>query len=54
MELSRSQTEHDLLLAYTQGKIQVRETVTEGFEKMPAAFIEMLEGNNVGKQIVKA
>jgi len=37
-----------------EGKIQVRETVTEGFEKMPEAFIEMLQGNNFGKQVVKA
>jgi len=36
-----------------QGKIKVKETVAEGFEKMPQAFIEMLEGENVGKQIIK-
>jgi prostaglandin reductase 1 len=31
----------------------VRETITEGFEKMPEAFINMLEGGNVGKVVVK-
>jgi len=37
-----------------EGKIKYRETVTEGFENIPKAFIEMLEGKNVGKAIVKA
>ena len=37
-----------------QGKIKVRETYTEGFEKMPQAFIDMLTGGNTGKAIVKA
>jgi NADPH-dependent curcumin reductase CurA len=32
----------------------VQETVTDGFENMPKAFIELLEGKNIGKQIVKA
>jgi NADPH-dependent curcumin reductase CurA len=30
-----------------------RETVTEGFENMAKAFIGMLQGENVGKAIVK-
>jgi len=37
-----------------EGKIKVRETYTEGFEKMPQAFIDMLTGGNTGKAIVKA
>uniref|UniRef100_A0A182PV86 Prostaglandin reductase 1 n=1 Tax=Anopheles epiroticus TaxID=199890 RepID=A0A182PV86_9DIPT len=32
-----------------EGKLRVRETVTEGFENMPRAFIEMMKGGNVGK-----
>lgn len=36
-----------------QGKIKYEETVTEGFENMPAAFIGMLNGANTGKAIVK-
>ncbi|XP_037083302.1 LOW QUALITY PROTEIN: prostaglandin reductase 1-like [Pollicipes pollicipes] len=36
------------------GKIKVQETVTEGFEKMPQAFIGMLQGENTGKAVVKA
>jgi NADPH-dependent curcumin reductase CurA len=30
-----------------------RETVTEGFENMPEAFMGMLQGENVGKAVVK-
>ncbi|XP_046402075.1 prostaglandin reductase 1-like [Ischnura elegans] len=36
-----------------EGKIKYNETVTEGFEKMPTAFINMLRGENVGKAVVK-
>ncbi|XP_055297765.1 prostaglandin reductase 1-like isoform X2 [Sitodiplosis mosellana] len=36
-----------------EGKLQYRETVTEGFENMPQALIDMLEGKNVGKAVVK-
>lgn len=36
-----------------EGKIKYEETVTEGFENMPVAFIEMLQGKNTGKAIVK-
>ncbi|CAL8112743.1 unnamed protein product [Orchesella dallaii] len=36
-----------------EGKLKVRETVTEGFENMPQAFIDMLQGKNTGKQVIK-
>ncbi|XP_049949184.1 prostaglandin reductase 1-like [Schistocerca serialis cubense] len=36
-----------------QGKLKYRETVTEGFENMPKAFIGMLKGENVGKAVIK-
>ncbi|XP_058445163.1 prostaglandin reductase 1-like [Malaya genurostris] len=36
-----------------EGKLVYQETVTEGFENMPAAFIGMLSGENTGKAIVK-
>ncbi|XP_062540760.1 prostaglandin reductase 1-like [Armigeres subalbatus] len=36
-----------------QGKLQYEETVTEGFENMPKAFMDMLKGGNTGKAIVK-
>ncbi|XP_077201403.1 prostaglandin reductase 1 [Paroedura picta] len=36
-----------------EGKIKWQEYITEGFENMPAAFLGMLKGNNLGKTIVK-
>lgn len=35
------------------GKIKYRETIAEGIENAPKAFIGMLEGHNIGKQLVK-
>merc|ERR1711963_271748 len=37
-----------------EGKIKVEETIIEGYEKMPDAFIGLFKGSNVGKMIVKA
>ncbi|XP_046982359.1 prostaglandin reductase 1-like [Schistocerca americana] len=36
-----------------EGKLKYRETVTEGFENTPEAFIGMLRGENLGKAVVK-
>lgn len=36
-----------------QGKIKYQETVTNDFENMPTALIEMLRGKNTGKAVVK-
>ena len=36
-----------------EGKIQVKETVVEGFDKMPEAFMGLFTGANTGKMIVK-
>ncbi|KAJ8302315.1 hypothetical protein KUTeg_021302, partial [Tegillarca granosa] len=36
-----------------EGKIKYRETVTEGIENMPDAFIGLFEGSNTGKAIIK-
>lgn len=36
-----------------EGKLQYQETITEGFENLPRAFIEMLCGGNIGKALVK-
>ncbi|XP_065215135.1 prostaglandin reductase 1-like isoform X2 [Planococcus citri] len=36
-----------------EGWLKYREKVFEGFEKLPEAFIDMLEGGNIGKAVVK-
>lgn len=36
-----------------EGKLKYLETITEGFENMSKAFIEMLQGQNLGKAVVK-
>ena len=39
--------------AVAQGKIKYRETLAQGLENAPRAFIGMLKGENLGKQLVK-
>jgi NADPH:quinone reductase len=36
-----------------EGKLQYTETIEEGIENAPRAFISMLQGKNTGKQLVK-
>jgi len=36
-----------------EGKIRYREDIVEGFQNTPRAFIEMLQGKNTGKMLVK-
>jgi hypothetical protein len=36
-----------------QKKLQYRETVAQGLENAPEAFLGMLKGRNFGKQLVK-
>lgn len=36
------------------GKILCYESVTEGFENLPKAFIDMMKGGNFGKAVVKS
>jgi NADPH-dependent curcumin reductase CurA len=36
-----------------EGKLKYRETVAEGIENAPTAFIDLLNGRNIGKQIVR-
>jgi len=36
-----------------EGKLKYRETIVEGIENAPTAFIGMLKGGNIGKQLVK-
>ncbi|MEP6913133.1 MAG: NADP-dependent oxidoreductase, partial [bacterium] len=35
------------------GKLKYAETIVEGFENTPQAFIGLFTGDNLGKQIVK-
>ena len=36
-----------------EGKIKYRETVADGIEQTPQAMLDMLQGKNFGKQVVK-
>lgn len=38
---------------YTEGKLKGEETVTEGFDQIPAAFLGLFTGENTGKAVVK-
>jgi NADPH-dependent curcumin reductase CurA len=38
---------------FTSGKLKHAETISEGFENTPKAFIGLFSGENLGKQIVK-
>jgi NADPH-dependent curcumin reductase CurA len=38
---------------FRQGKLKYKETIEEGLENAPRAFIGMLQGKNLGKQLVK-
>ncbi|KAK7474911.1 hypothetical protein BaRGS_00033866 [Batillaria attramentaria] len=40
-------------LTFYGGRLQYQETITNGFEKMPEAFISLFKGANTGKAIVK-
>jgi NADPH-dependent curcumin reductase CurA len=41
---------YDLVM---QGTLKFRESVTEGLENAPAAFVGLLKGENFGKQLIK-
>jgi len=36
-----------------EGKLTYSETIVEGFENIPQAFLSLFEGKNEGKMIVK-
>jgi len=37
----------------SKGELRYRETIAEGIEAAPGAFIGLLRGRNIGKQLVK-
>jgi NADPH-dependent curcumin reductase CurA len=43
----------DLTRWYEEGKLRVEERITDGIENAPTAFMEMLQGANTGKQLVR-
>lgn len=47
------QARQELTELFTSGKLKYRETIAEGLENAPRAFIGMLKGENFGKQLVK-
>lgn len=38
---------------YAEGKLKNRETIVEGFDEIPRAFLNLFEGANLGKLLVK-
>ncbi|HEX9744878.1 MAG TPA: NADP-dependent oxidoreductase [bacterium] len=44
----------DMTRWLSEGKIKVKETIYDGIEKAPDAFIGLFKGENIGKAIVKA
>ncbi|WP_409296987.1 NADP-dependent oxidoreductase [Peribacillus sp. SCS-26] len=36
-----------------KGRLKYEETVKEGFDRIPEAFLDLFEGKNIGKQLVK-
>ena len=36
-----------------EGKLSYTETIVEGFDQIPQAFIDLFEGKNKGKMLVK-
>jgi NADPH-dependent curcumin reductase CurA len=44
---------HQLTQWYTEGRLTSTETVREGFEAIPQAFIDLFKGANTGKMIIK-
>ena len=43
----------ELAALYGSGKLRWRETIAEGIEAAPKAFLALLEGGNFGKQLVR-
>ncbi|PWW08714.1 hypothetical protein DFQ01_101440 [Paenibacillus cellulosilyticus] len=37
----------------SEGKLRYEETIFEGFDRMPEAFMELFNGSNIGKMLVK-
>jgi NADPH-dependent curcumin reductase CurA len=42
-----------LTIWFKEGKLTYAETIVEGFDNIPQAFIDLFDGKNEGKMIVK-
>ncbi len=42
-----------LMRAYAGGQLHYRETISEGLDSAPQAFLDMLDGRKLGKQLVR-
>jgi len=38
---------------FKDGKLKIKETILEGFENLPKAFMGLFKGDNIGKMVVK-
>ncbi|KAL1023625.1 hypothetical protein UPYG_G00043700 [Umbra pygmaea] len=47
------ESQQRLMAWITEGKLKSFEHITSGFDNMPAAFMGMLKGDNIGKAVVK-
>ena len=45
--------EQDMTKWIIEGKIKFKETIYDGIDKAPQAFVDLLNGKNIGKMLVK-
>ena len=48
----RADFDREMTQWVTSGKLKYRETIFEGLENMPQAFVGLFDGTNTGKMIV--
>jgi NADPH-dependent curcumin reductase CurA len=48
-----AEAEEALMKMVTDGEVSTQETIVDGFEKVPEAFLGLFTGTNMGKMLVK-